>query len=143
VPERPTPTTNGAGVGSRRDESRGIFMEAVADGRSSYTPTRYIAAMEATAADVGYVENRDAILKRLARIEGQVRGLGRMVADDAYCIDVLTQLAAVSKALDGVGFEVLSDHTRHCVRNAVERGGDDAEEKIAELLAAVERFSRA
>ena len=98
--------------------------------------------MEAATSEVGYLENRDAILRRLARIEGQVRGLGRMVADEAYCVDVLTQLAAVSKALDRVGFEVLSDHTNHCVRDAVERGGPEAQERVAELLEAVERFAR-
>src|SRR5688500_1209185 len=98
--------------------------------------------MEASVETVGYMENRDAILRRLARIEGQVRGLGRMVSDEAYCVDVLTQLAAVSKALDRVGFEVLTDHTNHCVRAAVERGGPEAQERVAELLEAVERFTR-
>jgi DNA-binding FrmR family transcriptional regulator len=97
--------------------------------------------MEASA-EVGYISNRDAILRRLARIEGQVRGLGRMLSEDAYCIDVLTQLAAVSRALDGVGLQVLTDHTNHCVRDAVERGGDEAERKVDELLEAVERFAR-
>jgi CsoR family transcriptional regulator, copper-sensing transcriptional repressor len=98
--------------------------------------------MEAGAAEVGYIENRDAILHRLARIEGQVRGLGRMVSEEAYCIDVLTQLAAVSKALDRVGLEVLTDHTNHCVRAAVQHGGIEADERVAELLEAVERFAR-
>ncbi len=98
--------------------------------------------MAADTAEVGYIENRDAILRRLARIEGQVRGLGRMVSEEAYCVDVLTQLAAVSKALDGVGLEVLTDHTNHCVRDAVERGGPEADERVAELLEAVERFAR-
>ena len=98
--------------------------------------------MEAAARPVGYLEDRDAIRKRLARIEGQVRGLSRMVADEAYCIDILTQLAAVSRALDGVGVKVLADHTNHCVRDALERGGADADEKVAELLEAVERFTR-
>ncbi len=98
--------------------------------------------VEAATSDVGYIENRDAILRRLARIEGQVRGLGRMVSDEAYCIDVLTQLAAVTKALDRVGFEVLTDHTNHCVRDAVEQGGPEAQERVAELLGAVERFAR-
>lgn len=97
---------------------------------------------EAAAQQVGYLEDREAILRRLARIEGQVRGLGRMVSDEAYCVDVLTQLAAVSKALDGVGREVLADHVNHCVRGALERGGSEADEKITELLDAVERFSR-
>jgi DNA-binding FrmR family transcriptional regulator len=95
-----------------------------------------------TATEVGYLEDRDAILRRLARILGQVRGLERMISEEAYCVDVLTQLAAVSKALDGVGREVLADHVNHCVRGALERGGAEADEKVAELLDAVERFSR-
>jgi DNA-binding FrmR family transcriptional regulator len=90
----------------------------------------------------GYLENKDAILKRLSRIEGQVRGLQRMVGDETYCIDVLTQLGAVGKALDGVGLALLSDHTNHCVRDAVAKGGGEADEKVEELLAAVERFAR-
>ena len=90
----------------------------------------------------GYVSDRDAILKRLARIEGQVRGIQGMVQDDAYCVDVLTQLSAIQKALDGVGLKLLADHTDHCVRDAVERGGAEADEKVDELLAAVERFAR-
>ena len=65
-----------------------------------------------------------------------------MVEDEAYCVDVLTQLAAVTRALDGVGLKVLSDHTGHCVRGALERGGSDADHKVAELLGAVERFAR-
>lgn len=90
----------------------------------------------------GYAADRDSILRRLARVEGQVRGVTRMVEDDAYCIDVLTQLAAINKALDAVGLRVLADHTDHCVRDAIERGGDEADEKVDELLAAVERFAR-
>jgi DNA-binding FrmR family transcriptional regulator len=98
--------------------------------------------MEASTQTVGYIEDREALLRRLARIEGQVRGLSRMVENEAYCVDVLTQLAAVTRALDGVGLKVLSDHTDHCVRGALERGGSDADEKVAELLEAVERFAR-
>jgi DNA-binding FrmR family transcriptional regulator len=90
----------------------------------------------------GYVSDREAVLKRLSRIEGQVRGIKGMVSEDAYCIDVLTQLGAIQKALDGVGLKLLADHTDHCVRNAVERGGAEADEKVDELLAAVERFAR-
>jgi DNA-binding FrmR family transcriptional regulator len=90
----------------------------------------------------GYVSDRDAILKRLARIEGQVRGVRGMVSDDAYCIDVLTQLGAITKALDGVGLRLLEDHTDHCVRDAIERGGSEADEKVDELMAAVDRFAR-
>jgi len=90
----------------------------------------------------GYVDDKEAVLRRLSRIEGQVRGLRRMVGEEAYCIDVLTQIAAVEKALDGVALQLLDDHTSHCVRDAVERGGSEADEKIGELLAAVERFAR-
>jgi len=82
-------------------------------------------------------------MRRLARIEGQVRGLERMVGDEAYCIDVLTQIAAVRNALDGVALKLLTDHTNHCVRDAVERGGAEADEKVDELMAAVDRFARA
>jgi DNA-binding FrmR family transcriptional regulator len=89
----------------------------------------------------GYVEDKDAILRRLARVEGQVRGVRGMVADEAYCIDVLTQIAAVRSALDGVALRLLEEHTNHCVRDAVARGGSDADEKVSELLAAVERFA--
>ncbi|HMC06950.1 MAG TPA: metal-sensitive transcriptional regulator [Solirubrobacterales bacterium] len=91
----------------------------------------------------GYVEEKDAVMRRLARIEGQVRGLERMVGDEAYCIDVLTQIAAVRNALDGVALKLLTDHTNHCVRDAVERGGAEADEKVDELMAAVDRFARA
>jgi CsoR family transcriptional regulator, copper-sensing transcriptional repressor len=90
----------------------------------------------------GYVEDKEAILRRLSRIEGQVRGIRRMVGDEAYCIDVLTQIAAVERALDGVALKLLHDHTDHCVRDAIETGGPEADEKVGELMAAVERFAR-
>jgi CsoR family transcriptional regulator, copper-sensing transcriptional repressor len=97
---------------------------------------------DSTSPTPGYVSDRDAILKRLSRIEGQVRGVRGMIEDDAYCIDVLTQLGAISKALDGVGLRLLSDHTNHCVRDAVAQGGKEADEKVDELMAAVDRFAR-
>jgi CsoR family transcriptional regulator, copper-sensing transcriptional repressor len=90
----------------------------------------------------GYVDDKDAVLRRLARIEGQVRGVRRMVDDEVYCVDVLTQIAAVDKALDRVALQLLADHTNHCVRDAVARGGEEGDEKVGELLAAVERFAR-
>ena len=90
----------------------------------------------------GYVDDKDAVLRRLARIEGQVRGVRRMVEDEAYCVDVLTQIAAVDKALDRVALQLLADHANHCVRDAVARGGEQGDEKVDELLAAVERFAR-
>jgi CsoR family transcriptional regulator, copper-sensing transcriptional repressor len=91
----------------------------------------------------GYVDDKDALLRRLSRVEGQVRGVRRMVGDEVYCIDVLTQIAAVRNALDGVALKLLADHTDHCVRDAVARGGEEADEKVGELMAAVERFARA
>ena len=107
-----------------------------------YTPYGYILIEVATSGSVGYAHDKQAILRRLARIEGQVRGLSRMVDEEAYCIDLLTQLAAVTRALDGVGLRLLEEHTDHCVRGAVERGGAEAEQKVDELMAAVQRFAR-
>lgn len=90
----------------------------------------------------GYSEDKDAVLRRLRRVEGQVRGLQRMVADDAYCIDVLTQVSAATRALESVALELLGDHLGHCVRDAVSRGGREAEEKIDEARRAIERLVR-
>lgn len=91
----------------------------------------------------GYAADRDALVKRLHRIEGQVRGIERMVEDDRYCIDILTQLAAVSTALDAVALKILDDHVRHCVAGALAAGdAEDAARKTDELLAAVQRFTR-
>ena len=91
----------------------------------------------------GYVDDKDALIKRLHRIEGQVRGIERMVSEERYCIDILTQVAAVSTALESVSVKLLQDHVRHCVVGAVASGDREAaEEKGEELLAAVQRFSR-
>jgi len=91
----------------------------------------------------GYADNKDALVKRLHRIEGQVRGIERMVEDDRYCIDVLTQIAAVNTALESLAFTILDDHVNHCVAGALASGDEaDAEEKTRELLAAVHRFAR-
>jgi DNA-binding FrmR family transcriptional regulator len=86
-------------------------------------------------------ERRD-LLNRLARIEGQVRGIQRMVEEDKYCVDILTQLSAVTTALDRVGLKVLDSHVHGCVRDAMVGGGEEAEAKAEELLEAVERFAR-
>jgi DNA-binding FrmR family transcriptional regulator len=85
---------------------------------------------------------RKEALNRLARIEGQVRGVRRMIEEDKYCVDILTQISAVTKALDRVGLKVLDGHVRGCVREAMVGGGKEAEAKSAELLDAVERFAR-
>ena len=87
--------------------------------------------------------DKEALGRRLRKIEGQVRGIERMVEDDRYCMDVLTQIAAVSKALDAVALEVLDDHVRHCVTGALASGDEAAAaQKSEELLAAVQRFAR-
>jgi len=90
--------------------------------------------------DPGYVEHKDAVQKRLRRIEGQVRGLQRMVDEDQYCIDVLTQVAATTKALQAVALELLEDHLGHCVTRAIETGGPEATAKVREATAAIERL---
>ncbi|MEX7472685.1 metal-sensitive transcriptional regulator [Mycobacterium adipatum] len=90
----------------------------------------------------GYADSKDAHLKRLRRIEGQVRGLARMVDEDAYCIDVLTQISAATKALESVALMLLDEHLSHCVRDAIHQGGDMAEQKIDEASAAIARLVR-
>jgi DNA-binding FrmR family transcriptional regulator len=90
----------------------------------------------------GYRDDREALQHRLRRIEGQVRGLQRMVAEDAYCIDVLTQISAVTRALESVALLLLEDHLGHCVRDAMTEGGTEADEKIAEASAAIARLVR-
>jgi DNA-binding FrmR family transcriptional regulator len=90
----------------------------------------------------GYTDEKDAIRKRLRRIEGQVRGLQRMVDEDKYCIDVLDQVAAVTRALQAVALELLDGHLAHCVAEAVTAGGMTADEKIHEASAAIARLVR-
>ena len=88
----------------------------------------------------GYSHDKDNYLRRLRRIEGQVRGLQRMIEDDKYCIDILTQISASTKALQAVALELLEDHLGHCVTNAIATGGPDAQDKIREASAAIERL---
>jgi len=90
----------------------------------------------------GYSQDKEAVRKRLRRIEGQVRGLQRMVDEDSYCIDVLTQISAVTKALQAVALELLDDHLSHCVADAVAAGGDDADAKLTEASEAIARLVR-
>jgi CsoR family transcriptional regulator, copper-sensing transcriptional repressor len=91
----------------------------------------------------GYAENKNELLKRLARAEGQVRGIARMVEEDRYCIDILTQLPAADTALESVALAILDDHVKHCVAGALASGDEtDATAKVDELLAAVRRFAK-
>jgi DNA-binding FrmR family transcriptional regulator len=89
---------------------------------------------------VGYADRKDQFGTRLRRIEGQVRGIQRMVGEDAYCIDVLTQISAATRALQSVALELLDDHLAHCVRDAIESRGTDADAKVAEACAAIARL---
>jgi DNA-binding FrmR family transcriptional regulator len=90
----------------------------------------------------GYSATKDAHLKRLRRIEGQVRGLQRMVETDTYCIDVLTQVSAATKALESVALLLLEEHLRHCVTDAIHAGGQEADNKVKEASAAIARLVR-
>ena len=90
----------------------------------------------------GYASGKEDYLQRLRRIEGQVRGLQRMVEEDKYCIDILTQVSAATKALQSVALELLEDHLAHCVADAVREGGDAGAAKITEASAAVARLVR-
>jgi CsoR family transcriptional regulator, copper-sensing transcriptional repressor len=91
----------------------------------------------------GYTKDKDKLIKRLHRIEGQVRGVEKMVEDDRYCVDILTQISAVNTALESLAFKILDEHVRHCVSGALTSGdAEDAHEKTEELLVAVQRFAR-
>ena len=90
----------------------------------------------------GYSDNKDTYAKRLRRIEGQVRGVAKMIDDEKYCIDILTQISAVNSALQSVALGLLDEHLNHCVSHAVAEGGADAEAKLAEASAAIARLVR-
>ena len=90
----------------------------------------------------GYTENKDSYITRLRRIEGQVRGLERMVEGDKYCIDILTQVAAVTRALQSVALGLLDEHLNHCVTDAITEGGETAEAKVREASDAIARLVR-
>ncbi|OII14668.1 metal-sensitive transcriptional regulator [Curtobacterium sp. MCBA15_008] len=91
---------------------------------------------------VGYIGDKDDLLKRLRRAEGQVRGIARMVEDETYCIDVLTQISAANRALERVALSLLEDHLSHCVAEAVAEGGDAANAKVREASEAIARLVR-
>ena len=88
----------------------------------------------------GYAKDKDSYLKRMRRIEGQVRGIARMIENDDYCIDVLTQVSAATKALEAVALGLLDEHLKHCVTEAVTQGGPVADQKVAEASAAIARL---
>lgn len=90
----------------------------------------------------GYSDRKQEVGRRLRRIEGQVRGIHKMVDDDTYCIDVLTQIAAATRALQAVAVELVDEHLTHCVREAISAGGPQADAKVAEASAAIARLVR-
>jgi DNA-binding FrmR family transcriptional regulator len=90
----------------------------------------------------GYMHRKDDYLRRMKRIEGQVRGIERMISDETYCIDILTQVSAVTKALQAVSLGLLDEHLKHCVSQAISDGGTAADEKIAEASNAIARLVR-
>jgi DNA-binding FrmR family transcriptional regulator len=91
----------------------------------------------------GYSHEKDALVKRLHRIEGQVRGIERMLEEDRYCIDILTQVAAVTTALESLALQILDQHVRHCVAGAIASGDkDETGQKIEELMATIQRFTK-
>lgn len=100
------------------------------------------AAPEAAAHVHGYISHKDDHLKRLRRIEGQARGLQRMVEDEKYCIDILTQVSAMTKALQAFSLALLEEHMNHCVVNAARAGDDEAREKVTEAVEAITRLVR-
>ena len=88
----------------------------------------------------GYMSEKDAYLRRLKRIEGQARGIHTMIEDEKYCIDILTQISAMTSALEAVALGLLEDHLSHCVVDAARRGGPEADAKVAEATAAIRRL---
>lgn len=90
----------------------------------------------------GYHKQKDEHLKRLRRIEGQIRGLQRLVDEDVYCIDILTQVSASTKALQSFALQLLEEHLRHCVADAAVKGGDEIDEKVQEATKAIARLLR-
>ena len=102
----------------------------------------HVTTTEQVPAAPGYADHKDAHLKRLRRIEGQVRGIARMVDSDAYCIDVLTQVSAVTRALQAVSIGLLEEHIAHCVVDAARESDEAAAAKVAEATAAIARLVR-
>jgi DNA-binding FrmR family transcriptional regulator len=109
---------------------------------SADTTADAVCSAHAATGEHGYTQDKDAHLKRLRRIEGQIRGLQRMVDEDVYCIDILTQVSASTKALQSFALQLLEEHLRHCVAHAAVDGGAERDAKVAEATAAIARLLR-
>ena len=116
-------------AGRDRPDAEDAWEQAMTSGSEAHEP-------------YGYSPNKDNYAKRLRRIEGQVRGIAKMIDEDKYCIDVLTQISAVNSALQSVALGLLDEHLGHCVSHAVAEGGDEADRKLAEASAAIARLVR-
>ena len=112
----------------------GVWFEEYPPRVYNSTPLGYSTRMP------GYEMSKEQLLARLRRVEGQIRGLQQMVDSDRYCVDVLTQISAVTKALQSVAVGLLDDHLRHCVADAVAAGGPEADRKLGEATAAIDRL---
>ena len=117
-------------------------VDGTAEAEAPVTGAAEAGAAEGHEHHHGYITDKSRYLARLKRIEGQARGLHRMVDEDAYCIDILTQVSAVQSALKGVALALLDDHMHHCVRHAAQQGGEEAQEKLDEVSAAVARLMK-
>ena len=135
-------TTSSSPTKRRTARTQTVAAPEGADEHASSAAAEAVPAGAADGASRGYSSNKDAHLKRLARIEGQVRGIARMVEDDKYCIDVLTQVSAVTKALQAVSLGLLEEHMAHCVAHAVATGGDEGAAKLKEASDAIARLVR-
>ena len=135
---RETPINQGGVAQEQADNDNGDHSGAVAmaRARSDQMLEGYMAP------EHGYSAQKDNYAKRLRRIEGQVRGIAKMIEDDKYCIDVLTQISAANNALQSVALNLLDEHLGHCVTHAVAQGGNEAEQKLAEASAAIARLVR-
>jgi CsoR family transcriptional regulator, copper-sensing transcriptional repressor len=109
---------------------------------SVYTPRGYRRFRREATMKPGYIDEKEAVLKRLRRIEGQIRGLQRMVEEERYCVNILEQISAATEALRSVALELLDDHLAHCVADAVKGGGDESTRKLNEASAAIGRLVR-
>ena len=133
----------GGGAAARGGDSRGQLLQEGRDGVVAHAARLPRGGSSAYSWIMrGYTQDKDAYLKRLRRIEGQVRGLQRMVENDTYCVDILTQVSAVTRALQAVALGLVEDHLGHCVTQAIEAGGPEAEEKVKEASEAIARLVR-
>src|SRR5687768_12637813 len=122
----------------------GIWSNTTGGYTTEGPPNRKASTMATTTHEHGYIHNdsKDDYLKRLRRIEGQARGLQRMVEEEQYCIDILTQVSAMTKALQSVALGLLDEHLSHCVAEAAAHGGPEADAKVKEASAAISRLVR-